>query len=266
MYQLREDDTALCIYKSLCRYPETMYLNMFENNLSYIKNFKCYAKEYQCQTCERHFHGCLQKHEKICTNKTKYVYPGGFCKAQQTIFEKLEVCDIQIPPEEQIFPWFIAYDFEAMLQKLDAPGDGRLQYTVMHVPISVSLCSNVPGHTKPVCIIDTELDKLLESMFNEMDEIQDTVSDLSEHKWGWIKKEVGKKIERWTREGEQDEPMEIDDTESMEDDDEEMSIKLNKVLVIHVKFVSKRSSLLLKLIQLVGQLRNLINTFTFHIL
>jgi hypothetical protein len=39
-----------------------------------------------------HFHGSLQKHEKICTNKTKYVYPGGFCKAQQTIFEKLEVC------------------------------------------------------------------------------------------------------------------------------------------------------------------------------
>ena len=103
-------------------------------------------------------------------------------------------------------------------------------------------------------------------MFNEMDEIQDTVSDLSEHKWGWIKKELGKKIERWTREGEQDEPVEIYDTESMEDDDEEMSIKLNKVLVIHVKFVSKRSSLLLKLIQLVGQLRNLINAFTFHIL
>ena len=77
---------------------------------------------------------------------------------------------------------------------------------------------------------------------------------------------MDKKIERWTREGEQDEPMEIYDTESMEDDDEEMSIKLNKVLVIHVKFVGKRSSLLLKLIQLVGQLRNLINAFTFHIL
>ena len=50
---------------------------------------------------------------------------------------------------------------------------------------------------------------------------------------------MDKKIERWTREGEQDEPMEIYDTESMEDDDEEMSIKLNKVLVIHVKFVIK---------------------------
>ena len=36
---------------------------------------------------------------------------------------------------------------------------------------------------------------------------------------------MDKKIERWTREGEQDEPMEIYDTESMEDDDEEMGIK-----------------------------------------
>jgi hypothetical protein len=72
-------------------------------------------------------HRETEKQEKICTNKTKYVYPGGFFKAQQTIFEKLEECDIQVPAEEQIFPWFIVCDFEAMLQKLDAPGDGRLQ-------------------------------------------------------------------------------------------------------------------------------------------
>lgn len=61
-----------------------------------------------------------------------------------------------------------------MLQKLDAPGDGRLQYTAKYVPISVSLCSNVPRHTSPICIVDTDLDKLLQSMFNEMDEIQET--------------------------------------------------------------------------------------------
>jgi hypothetical protein len=70
-----------------------------------------------------------------------------------------------------------------MLQKLDAPGDGRLQYTAKHVPISVSLCSNVPRHTNPICIVDTDLDKLLQSMFNEVDEIQETVSELSENKW-----------------------------------------------------------------------------------
>jgi hypothetical protein len=69
-----------------------------------------------------------------------------------------------------------------MLQKLDAPGDGRLQYTAKYVPISVSLCSNVPRHTSPICIVDTDLVKLLQSMFNEMDEIQETVSELSKNK------------------------------------------------------------------------------------
>ena len=112
----------------------------------------------------------------MCTNKTKYIYPGGFFKAQQTIFEKLEECDIQVLPEEEIFPRFILYDFEAMLLKLEAPGDLRLQYTAKHVPISVSLCSNVLGHTDPICIIDTDLTKLLQSMFNETDEIQEIVS------------------------------------------------------------------------------------------
>ena len=109
-----------------------------------------------------------------------------------------------------------------MLQKLDAPGDGRLQYTAKYVPISVSLCSNVPRHTSPICIVDTDLDKLLQSMFNEMDEIQETVSELSKNKWGWIKKELVEQIQRWCQEGgdnlNDDEFMDIDD------DEEEMGI------------------------------------------
>ena len=59
-------------------------------------------------------------------------------------------------------------------------------------------------------------------MFNEMDEIQETVSELSENKWGWIKKELVEQIQRWCQEGgdylSDDEFMDIDD------DEEEMGI------------------------------------------
>ncbi|CAG2196405.1 unnamed protein product [Mytilus edulis] len=44
VYELKEDDTAFCVYKSLCRFKETMYLNMYEHHLSYIKEFENYAK------------------------------------------------------------------------------------------------------------------------------------------------------------------------------------------------------------------------------
>ncbi|CAC5405798.1 unnamed protein product [Mytilus coruscus] len=44
VYELKEDDTAFCVYKSLCRFKEIMYLNMYEHHLSYIKEFENYAK------------------------------------------------------------------------------------------------------------------------------------------------------------------------------------------------------------------------------
>lgn len=40
VYELKEDDTDFCVYKSLCRLKETMYLNMYEHHLSYIKDFE----------------------------------------------------------------------------------------------------------------------------------------------------------------------------------------------------------------------------------
>ena len=78
--QLRDDDVALPIFKSICRYKDTLHLNLFENHLSYIKNLTGYTNKYQCATCDRHFPrpDNMKRHQKICKGQTKYRFPGGF--------------------------------------------------------------------------------------------------------------------------------------------------------------------------------------------
>ena len=47
------------------------------------------------------------------------------------------------------YPYRIAFDIEAILGKKDLPLETeRMQFTAQHSLLSVSYCSNIPGHTK----------------------------------------------------------------------------------------------------------------------
>ncbi|CAC5398491.1 unnamed protein product [Mytilus coruscus] len=165
-------------------------------------------------------------------------------RAQQTIFEKLEECDIKVPPKDQTFPWFIVFDSEAILQRVHGSTSSKLVYTTKHVPISVSLCSNVPGHIIPMCFVGTNLDTLLNSMFNPMFEIYETVIELSEIKWGLAKQELNKTKQRWSEEGDfnndEDECKSIDgdDDENQPPDGDQIILNGNKIIENQLIFLN----------------------------
>lgn len=66
----------------------------------------------------------------------------------------------------------LVYDFESMLVPTDAgQNSASLQYTEQHVPVSVSVCSNVEDHTEPLCIVESNIDSLVEKMVEYMSTI-----------------------------------------------------------------------------------------------
>ena len=71
-----------------------------------------------------------------------------------------------------------------------------LQWTRRHVPISVSLCSNVEGYSQPTCIMDADQDRLVESMVTSMNEIATYVHELAEEKGGWVLEAIDKTMEK----------------------------------------------------------------------
>ena len=138
----------------------------------------------------------MHKHQNTCINKTKFVYPGGFRQARENVFDRLDQYDIHVPEDQRTIPWYICYDFEALLQKVQDCPTESLQWTQKHIPISVAICSNVVGHTDPVCIVETEQDQLVKSMVTHMRDIADRVHELAEEKWGWVLDAIDGKIEK----------------------------------------------------------------------
>lgn len=55
VFELCEDGATYPVFKSTERFDATMYVNHYENHLSYIRDFQTYAKKYKCQLCDRLF-------------------------------------------------------------------------------------------------------------------------------------------------------------------------------------------------------------------
>jgi len=61
---------------------------------------------------------------------------------------------------------------ETMLQHIpEHQRTAKLTWTKIHVPLSVSVCSNVPGYEEPRYFINTNLDLMLDCIINYVEEI-----------------------------------------------------------------------------------------------
>ena len=173
LFQLTENLAVTVHYKSISSFQQAVYLDMQDGHLSYVQNLESYAKRYQCPTCSRIFKNFthLKRHLHRCSKVTKLKFPGGFYQSKQTIFDELEKFNIHVAQADRFYPYFITYDFESVLQKQDGLGTAKLLWEEKHVPISVGVGSNVPGHKKGVCFVNADLDALLDEMLTKMHEI-----------------------------------------------------------------------------------------------
>ena len=87
IFRLQDDQSALPVYKSQCRFKDTMHLNLFDKHLSYISNLNAYTQKYQCPSCQMHFRYVhnMRKHSRNCQGRTKHRFPGGFYSSPKTI-------------------------------------------------------------------------------------------------------------------------------------------------------------------------------------
>ena len=117
IYTLCPDGAVIPRYLSEERHADKMVLNLHDTHLSYVKNVPAYLKKYRCGSCGRNFVKLdhLKRHQGSCANATEYEFAGGFHKMSPSIFDRLEEFDIVVPEENRLYPWFIVYDFEAIL-------------------------------------------------------------------------------------------------------------------------------------------------------
>ena len=211
VYKLVKSDddgntTAELVRRSLCHYDNTLHINLHETHFSYIKYVRMYCHSYRCQKCG----DCLwkdaytlHKHERTCAGGVRRVYPGGVYHSTPSIFERLDDENIRVSESLRYYPYRATFDFECYFDTAQLPSDSdKVHWVARHVPLSVSVASNVPGHEQVQCLVtDGNPDKLVADMMNILramsdaaykdlkDSYEDVLEQLTEAQTDWDERE-----------------------------------------------------------------------------
>ena len=95
------------------------------------------------------------------------------------MFERLDDEGIVVEKTLRYYPYRATFDFECFFDRHNLPADtNTLQWSARHLPLSVSIASNVPGHEAAQCYITNgDSDKLVEEMMNNLIATSDAAYD-----------------------------------------------------------------------------------------
>ena len=103
-----------------------------------------------------------------CEAGVRQVYNGGVYHTTPSVCQRLDDEGINVVEGLRFYPYRATFDFECFFDEKNLPADSdRVQWVARHVPLSVSLASNVPGHETPRCYVtDGDSAKLVATMIS----------------------------------------------------------------------------------------------------
>ena len=213
--------TAELVRRSMGHYTETMYLNLYEAHFSYIKDIRMYSHSYKCSKCEQALWKSsweLHRHERTCEAGVNRIYKGGVYQPPSSIFQRLDDEGITVPEALRFYPFRATFDFECFFDRDNVPADSdKVHWIARHVPLSVSLASNVPGLEPAQCYVtDGDSDKLVADMMSHLHAVSDAAFESLKPSYESVLNELEARKEEW------------DDAESEANTEEEENEKESK--------------------------------------
>ena len=213
VYQLVEIDNgktmAELVRRSPAQYQETMYANLHESHYSYIQDIGKYCHSYRCRKCgdslwKRPWE--LHRHESTCEAGVNRIYKGGVYRPPSSVFERLDDEGVVVSPVLRYFPYRATFDFECYFSDERLPvNSDKLQWSARHVPLSVSVASNVPGYEPALCFVtDGDADKLVGCMITRLNTISDAAYESLLPLYADVLEELKTRKEAWDEEEEEE--------------------------------------------------------------
>ena len=182
----------------------------------------------------------LKRHYSNCYERTEYVFPGGFHKHQETIFDKLESLTIYVPECDIYYPTFIVWDMEAILMKTSTSCTDQMNFLSKHIPVSVSISSNVEGFCEPKCFVDTSSNNLISRMMTYLIEISSFNLSILKLNYDYVFQDLDDLLSKYTVNPESDSDFsETSSTDSTNEESLSSNTKthfFNKILDLQKKF------------------------------
>ena len=190
VYNMR-DESAQLVRRAMGKHDNTMYVNLYESHFSYIQDMKSYSHSYMCSKCEDSmwkYPSRLEKHELTREAGIRHVYNGGVYHTTPSIFQRLDDEGITVPEALRFYPFRATFDFECFFDGENLPADSdRVQWIARHVPLSVSLASNVPRYETPRSYVtEGDSDKLVAYMMADLVATSDAAYDLLKPSYGSV--------------------------------------------------------------------------------
>ena len=194
--------TAELVRRSLCKYPETMYLNLHETNFSFIQDVRMYCHSYRCRKCGDSLWNkayMLGRHERTGTGGVNRIYPGGVYHSTPSVFESLDDENIRVAKSMRYYPYRATFDFECWFDTEQLPTDSdKVHWVARHVPLSVSVASNVPGHERVQCLVtDGDTNKLVSRMMDILRAMSDTAYDKIKDSYEDVLEQLAEALTNW---------------------------------------------------------------------
>ena len=118
---------------------------------------------------------CIATNERAQKESNGCIYKGGVYHPTPSIFQRLDDEGITVPEALRFYPFRATFDFECFFDRDNVPADSdKVHWIARHVPLSVSLASNVPGLEPAQCYVtDGDSDKLVADMMSHLHAVSD---------------------------------------------------------------------------------------------
>ena len=206
VYQLVEIDNGKTMAELVRRSTDcgktTMYVNLHESHYSYIQDIGKYCHSYRCRKCgdslwKRPWE--LHRHESTCEAGVRHIYNGGVYHPPPSIFERLYDEGVVVSDSLRFYPYRATFDFECYFSDERLPvNSDKVHWIARHVPLSMSVASNVPGYEAPCCFVtDGDSDKLVADMMDHLTAISDAAFESLKPSYGSVLNELEARKEAW---------------------------------------------------------------------
>ena len=137
-----------------------------------------------------------------------YQFPGGAYKTPPTIFQLLEDEGLIIPDHLKIFPYRATFDFKCMFTaEMELNNTEKLTWNSKHIPLSVSVCSNIPDYDQPKCFVsDGDSKQLVKEMLDYLVKISEESCHLMKQEFNFLFEAIDQKLQDLQQKSESCEP------------------------------------------------------------
>ena len=139
------------------------------------------------------------RHERTCTGGVRRVYPGGVYHSTPSVFERLDDENISVAESLRYYPYRATFDFECWFETEQLTSDSdKVHWVARHVPLSVSVASNVPGHERVQCLVtDGDTNKLVSRMMYILQAMSDAAYDKTKHSYEDVLAQLAEELTNW---------------------------------------------------------------------